>query len=212
MALSNIYALGFLSDRLCVQSTSFDQQRNDELSGTGDGRIWTARLASPLWTARLNLHSMRAARAREISSKIWALDGTRRSFIFADPSYRPSSGATSLSGATIASISADRTMIGISGLPAGYAVQPGDFLSVPWASDRIFFGSFAESRQANSAGVMGQLAVTPYLPHGILVGAAVELVNPQLKMIVPPGGFTPFSFDQRGRWGQGASLNMVQKL
>lgn len=212
MAISETYPLAFLGGRLCIRSVTLDQRRNDELSGTGDGRIWTSQLASPLWAAQLDLHNQRAVKAREINAKIWALDGTRRSFVFADPTYKPASGATQAAGASIASISTDRTTIGIKGLPAGYSVGWGDYFSINWGAGKIFFGAFVEQGTASGGGVVAQMSVTPYLPHGITVDAVIELIRPRLRMIVPPNGYSPFVFDRSGRWGQGASLSLVQKL
>ena len=48
--------LSYLSDLLCIDSVTWDVQRNDELSGSGDGRVWQAELAPPLWTADIAIN------------------------------------------------------------------------------------------------------------------------------------------------------------
>ena len=53
MAITHPYALSVLADRLDIESETWDIKRNDELSRTGDGRVWQAELAPSLWAATL---------------------------------------------------------------------------------------------------------------------------------------------------------------
>lgn len=210
MALADVYPLAFLSDLLRHQSLTLDLLRFDEQSGSGDGRFWAARLATPLWQVTAPMIVRDRFAAAEISAKIRALDGMRRQFLFEDKSYSPASGGVPGSSVKIASISADRTAIALNSLPAGYRVTAGDRMSIAWGSGRYFFAEFAETVTANGSGVTAQIAIMPYLPQSIATGAAVELARPRLKAIVPPGGFTPFT-DIPGRLSQGASLILLQK-
>lgn len=211
MALADVYPLAFLSDLLAPRGDcQFSLRRFDEQSGSGDGRFWTARLAGPLWEVSLSLSPRRRDAAAEISAKIRALDGMRRQFLFEDKSYSPASGGVSGASVRVASINADRTAIALNGLPVGYRVTAGDRMSIAWGSGRYFFAEFVETVTANGSGITPQAAIMPYLPQGIAASAAVEMTRPRLKVIVPPGGFTPFT-DIPGRLSQGASLTMLQK-
>lgn len=211
MALAEVYPLAFLSDVLAPRgSCQFSLRRFDEQSGSGDGRFWSARLAGPLWEVSVALSPRRCADAAEISAKIEAMDGGRRSMLFADGLYKPAAGGAPGGSVTVNSISADRTAIALAGLPASYRVTAGDRMSIAWGSGRFFFARFAETVTANGSGVTAQIAIMPYLPQGIVTGAAVEMARPRLKAIVPPGGFTPFT-DIPGRLSQGASLILLQK-
>lgn len=211
MALADIYPLTFLSDLLApIGDCQLNLRRLDEQSGSGDGRIWTARLAGPLWEVSLSLSPRRREAAAEVNAKIRALDGVRRQFLFEDKGYSPASGGTPGASVKIASINADRTAIALNSLPASYRVTAGDRLSIGWSTGRYFFAEFAETVTANGSGVTAQIAIMPYLPQSIATGAAVELSRPRLKVIVPPGGFTPFT-DIPGRLSQGASLTLLQK-
>lgn len=212
MALGDYFPLAFLGDRLCVRGVTIDQARQDEMSGSGDGRYWSAQLAKPLWRFQIDLHDQHAAKAREINAKVWALNGTQRGFVFADPTYVPASGATSLPGVTVASISADRTSIGLAGLPVNQRVSWGDYFSIFWNNSRFHFGAFAEEARSGALGSVANIAVTPWVSHGVEVGMPVELIRPRCKVIVPPGGFTPYSFHRNQRWGSGASLSVLQKV
>ena len=215
MALADVYPLSFLNDRLITkQSVTVSMKRSDEQSGSGDGRYWIAQLARPLWQVEMTLESYGRnciPRAREIDAKIRALDGTRRSFLFADPTYSPGGGVAPGTGVTISAIASDRTTISLTGLPASYPIMAGDRLSITWGTDRVYYGEIAQSLTATSAGVLSSVPIFPYLPLGISTGASVELAKPYLKVMVPPDGYTPFSYIP-GFVAQGASLTMLQRV
>lgn len=201
----------FLSDLLDPTSVTLDMRRNDEQSGSGDGRYWTAELARPLWTVDVQLNPVSHAVARMIDSRVRELNGSQKAFLFADPTYPgPAYGSLAgLSAVTVASISTDRTAIALSGLPAGYEITKSDRLSIAWGTDRVYFAEFNSNATASAGGVTGEIAVTPYLPMGIAAGAVVELVTPTLRVIVPPGGYTPFTI--YAGYAGGASIKMLQK-
>lgn len=210
MALSFPYALGFLDQCLMTERVALALQRYDERSGSGDGRMWSTQLAPPLWGATLELFSTKPALAREINAKVYGLDGTSKTFLWSDRLYPgPASGVTSGIGAvTVSSIRADRGAIGLSGLPAGFALTAGDFLSIAHSSGRIYFGQFVEGGGSGSTGNIAAREIRPYLPFGVPVGARIELVRPHFKAMVTD--FTPFA-NFRGRWGDNAAITIIQK-
>lgn len=147
MALTYPYPLEFFSDLLRVNKSRLYLQRFDESSGSGDGRIWSAELSRPLWAAELSLADRPSPLAREIDGKIDGLDGSRKSFLFSDPTYGgPQNGATAgLDSVTIASISSDRSRAAFSGFPAGFELMVGDYFSIRYGSDKVYFGRVMES-------------------------------------------------------------------
>lgn len=209
MALTYPYPLSFLADCLTGDRISLELRRNDEMSGSGDGRFWTYSLAKPLWHVDIALYSKSAAHAREINAKIYALDGSTP-FYWMDPFYTGPASGNPGAGQTVAAISADRDAISIAGLPAGFEVTAGDYFSVTHTSGREYFGTFAEGAVANGSGATTSLTVRPVVPFGVAVGATIKLTNPRIKVMVKPGGFQPFT-NFRGRWGDGASISLVQK-
>ncbi|WP_036640198.1 hypothetical protein [Paenirhodobacter enshiensis] len=210
MALSFPYPLSFLSDVLRRVDVTFDLQRNDELSGSGDSRYWTSELARPLWTVSVSMSAHKPADARAVDARIRALAGAKGSFLFADPLYAPAAGGVPGSAVTVRAISTERDMIGLAGLPEGYRVEIGDRFSIASAAGAIYFGEFAEAAVATSAGITAQLTVTPYPPLWLGAGASVELAMPYLKAFIPPGGHTPFT-THPGYYADNASLSMVQR-
>lgn len=211
MTLSFPYGLDFLAQCLGGERIPLDLKRYDEMSGVADGRIWARQRAAPLWTVSYSLYSHRGAKAREINAKVRALDGMSKTLLWADPYYSgPASGVTTgLGGVTVASIRQDDGgALGLAGLPVGFVLSAGDYISINYGGGRIYFGEFAEGGTAGGAGGLGPRELRPYLPFGIPVGASVELLRPRLKMMVTE--FTPFA-NFRGRWGDNASITLLQK-
>lgn len=209
MALTFPYPLDFLSEHIRVTQIPLALRRFDETSGSGDGRVWSARLAAPLWTATLPLVARSWAEARAVEAKILALDGMTKSFLWADPVYVPAAGGTAGRYVSVSAVSADRTAVVLSGLPAGYAVSTGDRLSITGGSGRVYFATIAEDGTADSSGDTDGLSVYPYLPLWVVAGAAVEMDRPYLKACVEDyTGFTAMP----GKYSQGASLSLLQRV
>lgn len=214
MALSFPYSRDFLADCLIGERIPLVLQRYDEISGSGDGRFWSAQMARPLWTASYSLYSKSAAHAREINGKINGLDGSSKTFRWSERYYPgPACGVTAgLGSVTVGGIrSTDRGAVNLHGLPSGFVVTAGDYLSISYGSGKVYFGQFAEtSDPVGGGGTSGQVEMRPYLPLGISVGASVSLVQPYFIAMIPPGGFTPFA-GFRGKWGDSASITILQK-
>ena len=217
MAHTYPYPLAFFSDVLPYGEIQGPYlRRYDETSGSGDGRRWAAEKARPLWEANVTLPATRtAAEARAIESRIRALDGMARHFLFRPPQYLgPANGITAgLGSVTVNSIRQDRGAIGLAGLPGGFAITPGDLFTILYASGRVYMGEFSEGGTGT-----GQREIRPYLPMGISTGAAVILTTPYFKAFVED--FTPFTIKTGGTrqpyasdfTAYGASLVIKQKI
>lgn len=214
MALTFPYPLDNFSDRLRANAVVFSLARRDEQSGSGDGRVWSVQLSPPLWTAEVSLANRPSKLARDLEALIDGLDGSRGTFLFADPTYPgPASGGDGLGDVSIASIrSSDRGAVGLTGLPAGFVLTRGDRLSIEYAGGRVYFGRFIEGGAASQAGNIGRREVRPYLPQGIVTGIKVELARPYMKASIQPGGFSPFEYGlPEGLIASGASISLIQR-
>lgn len=215
MTITLPYPLSFLTDVLRAMSGRMDIQRRDEMSGIGDGRVWSAELAAPIWTGSYAMTAARPPDARAIDAKFRAL-GVNRPLLFADPGYDGPAGdpggvIVGSNVVTLTLISTDRTAIRLGGLPSGYALAPGDRLSVAWGTDRYWLAETVEPAVASGLGETPTFSVHPYVPAGISAGATVEIVRPICKMIVRPGGYTAFE-SLPGYIASGARVDMVQKV
>lgn len=81
-------ALTDLADHLKIASVTWSVQRNDELSGVGDGRIWQAELAPPLWTGDVGIDALNNADAKQIAARVRGLHGARDAFFLYDPASK----------------------------------------------------------------------------------------------------------------------------
>lgn len=208
MALSYPYSVNFLANCLTGERIPLQLQRNDELSGSGDGRYWAAQLSRPLWSASYSLYAKSAAHAREINAKIYGLDGSTGTFLWCDPYYEgPAAGDyAGVDSIEIASLSSDRTRITFTNMPAGFEFTAGDYISVAYGTDRYYFATLCEGGGSGGA----PREVRPAVPLGVSVGDTVTVSKPVFKAIIPPNGFTPFA-SFRGRWGDSASITVLQK-
>lgn len=206
MALSFPYLLTYLSDVLKHGSFTPELRRNDEMSGSGDGRIWAASLSRPIWVASSPLSRVSTAEAREISAKLYALEGPNKTFRFAPPSYEgPANGATGLGSVTVDSISADRTRVALTGFPANFELVVGDYLSISYGGGKQYFGMVAEGDFQEGV----QRTVVPPLPFGVGVGNTVQLAKPFMIAVVQ--SFQPFTH-MAPDYAEGAALTIIQKL
>lgn len=216
MPVSYPYPLSFLSDVLPVLSVVWDIRRNDQLSGSGDGRVWQAELAPPLWTATIMLAIQTNADAEEIAAKIRKLHGSQEAFFLVNPASpfpKADPEGLLLGGAVVQvnSISAGRDAISLKGLPAGYKLRPSDKMAIPYGSSptRYAFLEVSEPVTASGSGIAATFSVFPHVPTGVAVNDAVTLAKPYAKMILMPGSHQP------GTAGlvvtEGAGFQAVQK-
>lgn len=206
--LSFPYSLSFLSDVLRMGSVGLHLRRFDEQSGSGDGRIWTTELARPLWQANVPLARCGWDQARRIDARLRALQGSKRDFLWADPSYQTASKPGS--GVTVSTIAADRASVTLAGLPPYYNLRAGDRFSIEWGVGRHYLAEVAEDVVASSAGVAAGVGVMPFLPLGIANGALANLAAPTVKLFIPPDGHTPYTA-MLGGYSEGASLTLLQR-
>ena len=210
MTLTFPYGLDFLANCLIGETIPLGLRRFDEMSGSGDGRFWSTQLATPLWGASYALTGHDANKARELNGKINALDGMSKPFLWADPYYKgPASGVTDgLDNVTVSAIRADRGAVSLRGLPPGFRLSAGDYISIGYTSGRVYFGQFAEGANATDEGTVTNREIRPYLPFGVGTGSPVEMIRPRFRAVVTD--FTPFAIT-RGQVGSGASITILQK-
>ncbi|MCM2292299.1 hypothetical protein NAC44_08155 [Allorhizobium sp. BGMRC 0089] len=213
MALTYPYSVAFLSDLLPVASVSWSVQRNDELSGVGDGRLWQAELADPLWTAEIGLRPLRTGAARQIAAKVRALNGSQESVFLCDPmSWFPQAdpGAKRLGDAQVFLQSASTTALALSGLPPGYRLTAGDKLSLTYeTASRFAFLEVSEDAVADENGVTPAFSVFPHVPPAVTAGTAVTLNKPACRMVLQSGGFSDGK--RSGSLISDMSLKLIQK-
>lgn len=199
-----------LADLLQIDSVVFDIQRNDEVSGTGDGRIWQAELADPLWTAEVSLQTGYKDDLKRVAAIIRGLRGAQESFLLYDPQslFPHSDPDGSILGASevlVASIPVGRRKMSLTGLPAGYKLTAGDKGQIIFATTQNYFFEFSEDAEADGDGETGDIAVFPDVPVGIVGNEPIILTQPACRMIIMPGTHKPGTSDVLMTTGAGFS-------
>lgn len=185
---------------------------------TGRGEVLTAAIGARLWTGSVTVVPQRLDLSGRYSALLDLIRQPGATFFIGDVARRGPAGdpTGALLGAatpTLSAVSTDRRQLTVAGLPPGYALGPGDYLSLNYGSSpvrralhRIVFGGGV----ANSAGLLPSVEIIPPVRNGFTIGAAVTLVNPACKAVILPGTATP-SRARRGL-GDGLSFGFIQTL
>ncbi|CAN7447249.1 hypothetical protein LJR235_002874 [Pararhizobium sp. LjRoot235] len=216
MTVSYPYSLAFFADKLDIASVIWDIQRNDEMSGTGDGRVWQAELAPPLWIGTVTLNRKLSAELKQIAAMVRKLHGAQEALMLYDPlsrypQYDPTGSILGSSVVTIGSIAANRSSLSLVGLPANYRITVGDKMSIAFGAGQTKFAFLeaSETITANGSGTTTQIAVFPFVPTGVAAGAEVVLKKPACKCIIVPGSHNPGTAAEL--FTDGAGFKVIQK-
>ena len=213
MAVSYPYSLPAFADLLKISSIVWDIQRNDELSGSGDGRVWQAELAPPLWIGTVTLADMYNAEAKQIAARIRKLHGAQEALFLYDPLSKypqadPDGTKLGAASVSIAALGDDNASLSLKGLPAGYRLTVGDKMQVGYGG-RYAFLEVSETVSADGQGITPVFGVFPHLPAGFAAGLGVTLLLPACKCLIMPGSHNPGTAS--GPITSGATFKIIQK-
>lgn len=217
MAITYPYPVSFLADRLNIEAVIWDIKRNDELSGSGDSRVWQAELAPPLWTGDVKLNIGRNASLKQIAVLIRKLHGAQEQFYLFDPlsKYPQSDPTGSILGASavrVNSVGTGGRTISLRGLPAGYVLTLSDKMEIAYGASPVR-NAFLEVSDllvtADGSGVTGQFEVFPNAPTGVAANDVVTLAKPACKVFIMPTSHNPGSAS--GLITTGAAFKVMEK-
>lgn len=220
MTVTYPYALSAFADLLKIASVVWDIQRNDELSGSGDGRIWQAELAPPLWTGTVTLVPMLNQAAKQIAARIRKLHGAQEALFLYDPlSQYPQAdvGGARLGSSLVqvAAIGSNFDTLALKGLPAGYVLTVGDKMQIAYSSNptRYAFLEVSETVAADGTGTTPAFGVFPHVPTGVAVNLTVTLLKPACKCVILPGSANPGTAGGNNGGGvtSGLTFKVIQK-
>ncbi|MGY5812000.1 hypothetical protein ACXHXG_30410 [Rhizobium sp. LEGMi198b] len=220
MTVTYPYALSAFADLLKISSVVWDIQRNDELSGTGDGRLWQAELAPPLWTGTVTLIPMLNQAAKQIAARIRKLHGAQEALFLYDPlsQYPQADIGGAILGASVvqvASIGGNFDTLALKGLPAGYVLTVGDKMQIAYSSNptRYAFLEASETVAADGTGVTPSFGVFPHVPTGVAANLAVTLIKAACKCVIVPGSANPGTAGGSNGGGitSGLTFKVIQK-
>ncbi|MAY32786.1 MAG: hypothetical protein CMM86_09295 [Rhodovulum sp.] len=158
-------------------------------------RIWVADQAPPVWMARFETFPIIEAEADALEAQIMGLRGALVPF-WCHTARRPvplsveAETAPALGAPVVAGIGADRDALSLSGLPAGFVLSAGDFVSVDLGADRAALIRLVGSGVADGAGVTPAIPVVPGVAAGVAVGMAARLDRPRMAAQMVPGSYS----------------------
>lgn len=180
---------------LRVKSARFWPGANVQLNATGGGEVIPASIGTRLWDGDVTLTPADDPGATE--AILATLEEAGATFLAfppkrAFPKADPTGAILGLAVPVIASLPAGGRSLTLSGLPAGYVLSAGDYLSFQRGTPiRHEFHRIVTPATADGSGVTPEFDVVPGIRPGVVVGAAVQLVRPYLRAVLVPGTIQP---------------------
>ncbi|MBM1833767.1 hypothetical protein JQW92_16995 [Sulfitobacter pseudonitzschiae] len=184
---------------LPISSITMECPEVVEISQTAGAEVLLDEIGNRYWQGVINLGRMQRHEKREAQVLIDAVRSASGSFFASDISQSfPQDDPTGsgISGATpkISSLPADKRLIGLSGLPSGYTLRRGDYLSFTYLSNptRYALHRIVDATvTANGSGATADFEVMPHIQPGAATNTSVELVRPSCKAIILPDSVQP---------------------
>lgn len=159
-------------------------------SQTAAGEVIRGRVGPSLWAGRVYLTPAYHRDARAVAARLMVATYPNASALLGDPSYDgpaadPNGAALGAATPKIAAVAQNNRDLTISGLPVGYRLSAGDYLSFRYGPGSALY-AFHQLVSGGAAASNGRVAVevTPHIRPGWASGAAVELVEPVFKAVL----------------------------
>lgn len=189
-------SLAAFADTLPITSVRWWLNHQQEFSGLGSGEFLGAELGPSYFIGEITIARIDSREAIAIEADIAALDGSMNAFFLYDPRAQyprldPKGQLLGASTPTIQALIANNKAMTITGLPAGYQLSKGDYLSFDYGSNpvRRAFHQVVEPAVASAGGVTPAFEIRPHFRPGVVSGLAVTLVKPAAKVKIVPKSF-----------------------
>lgn len=215
MPLTYPLALADFADILPVAQISFHLPEQVEQSRTAKGEQLTADVGDRLWQGRITLGRLQRTEAGRPEVLVNLIRGAGRSFLLYDrwqmnPLADPTGTILGAASVTILALGADARELSLAGLPAGYVLSAGDYLSFPYAGLQALHQVVNTTVTANGAGQTPLFEVLPEIRPGAMAGAAVALKKAHCKAVAVAGSVEEAL--RRSTISEGLAFDWVQSL
>lgn len=218
MALTFPLSLTVFADTLLVQEVTCDLPEQLEQSRTAGGEQLTADMGERLWTGRVNLGPMVRTEIGRPETLIQVLKQGRIFQIYdrrrPNPLLDQSGSILGAATVTILALGSDPREMSLAGLPAGYSLSAGDYLSFAYTSLSVTRQALHRvvdtTVVADGSGETALFEVVPAIRPGAVVGAAVTLKKPFCKAVMVAGSASPSQ--GRSTLYEGLGFDWVQTL
>lgn len=187
-----------------------------QVTRTRGGEALSASLGAVLWRGTVQVHRRRQDVSDAIRAMVMQVRAPGASFMVTPlhrrgPIADPTGATLGAAAVKINSLPSDPREISLKGLPAGYVLQRGDYLSFQYGAlpTRQAFHQIIAGATASGNGITATMQIFPPIRPGAVVNTAVKLVAPEFKAVLddPPdyGAFRSVFVD-------GIAFSFVQTL
>lgn len=196
-----------LMNALSISDVKFDLMQRQETSGVARGDIRVVDIGPPLWSISADCSTLLQHQLLDIASIIGGMGGSRGTFFAFDPARRgpradPTGAALGASVVRVHSVNAsNRSLMALRGLPNGYVLSRGDYISFDYlnpvtSSPSVALHRITAQTVSAPAGITAEFLVHPPVRPGVAVGtsgAVCRLLNAYAEFRLKPGSFDPKS-------------------
>lgn len=203
-------------EALPISSMSFECPEVVAVSQTAGAEVLTEDVGERYWQGEVRLGKIKRAEHRRAKVLIDVVAGAGGSFFAHDithpfPEADPTGAVIAGASPVIASLPSDAREISLSGLPAGYALRRGDFLSFSYlvSPTRYAVHSVVDVEiAANAGGSTAAFQIDPPRAPGAVIGASVSLSRASCKAVIVPDSVQPGRTDRF--INEGMSFSFIQ--
>jgi hypothetical protein len=189
-----------------------------EQSRTQGGEQLTADMGERLWTGRINLGNLLRTEVGRPEALIQVLKQGRTFHMYdrrrPNPLLDPTGAILGASAVTILALGADPRELSLAGLPSGYTLSAGDYLSFAYTDLAVTRQALHKvvdlTVTASGAGQTPLFEVVPPIRPGAVAGAAVALRKPFCKAVMVTRTASPSQ--GRSTLYEGLGFDWVQTL
>lgn len=214
MALVFPLALATFIDTLLVEDVSCDLPELIEQSRTAGGEQLTADLGERLWTGRVGLGRMVRTEVGRPETLIQVVKQGRTFNVYdrrrPNPLLDPTGAILGAASVTILALGGDPRELSLAGLPAGYTLSSGDYLSFAYGTRQALHRVVDTTVVANGSGQTALFEVIPAIRPGAAVAAPVALKKAFCRAVMVAGSASPST--GRSTLYEGLGFDWVQTL
>lgn len=217
MALSFPLNTAVFQEQLPITGLTLDLSEAAVRNQTGAGEQITTSLAPSLWRGQLSFGVMNAAEADTADVLLDVLrEGAGAPFELYDyrhpyPAADPNGAQLGSASVTISAAASSLRHAALAGLPAGYELRRGDYLSFNFDGTRRALHRVVDaSVRATSAGGIAAVELLPRLRPSLTANTPVTLIKPSCVAVIELGSIQRAAA-RRGRWS-GGSFSFTQTL
>jgi hypothetical protein len=202
-------------DWLPIAEISFSAPAQVQIAQTAGGEVLPSEIGAQLWRGKITLGRMTRNEARHPDVLLDLLTSGGATFLAYDtrhpaPRLDPTGAILGAASPSIYSLNSNNRELRLQGLPAGYTLTRGDYLSFDYAGRRALHRLVEFNATAAGDGVTERFEVSPKIRPGAKVGETVTLLKASCVAMLVPGQIDKGS--ARSVITEGMQFHFIQTL